>query len=229
MNFASKIYFFAFLLIFFTAALKAQQIQGLSLETIYEQVNDAEGVYYYPLLAKRFQQNDIGLKNIDYLMLYYGFVTQPKYNPYKVMLLEDSLSKLTLAKKGTEALALADNIQTMHPVSLASYVEKGYALHSMNQESLAMVELNKYRVLLQMVLASGDGSSYEKPIIVITPKDAEMVVLAYKLTVLSKSMNGNAGRYYDVYLVRNEKGKQYPIYFDITLPYTIGMRKLTDK
>ena len=110
-----------------------------------------------------------------------------------------------------------------------SHIEKGYALHGTNQESLALVEINKYRALFNTVMASGAGSSYENPIMVVTPKDAEVIVLGHKLTVLSKTMNGQTGRYYDVYLVRNEQGKQYPIYFDITLPYTIGMKKLSEK
>lgn len=208
---------------------KAQTIQGISLDVIKEQVADAEGVYYYPNLAKRFAGNDVSLKSIDYIMLYYGFVTQPSYNPYKMLVLEDSLSKLTGKKMGKEAIVLADKVLESHPVSLLAHIEKGYALHGTNQESLALVEINKYRALFNTVMASGAGSSYENPIIVVTPKDAEVIVLGHKLTVLSKTMNGQTGRYYDVYLVRNEQGKQYPIYFDITLPYTIGMKKLSEK
>ena len=204
-------------------------IQGISFETIKEQVTDKEGVYYYPDLLKRFQINDASLKSIDYLMLYYGFVTQEDYNPYKTLALEDSLPKLTSARKGQEAIAWAEQILSKTPISLAAYVEKAYALRGINQESLSMVELGKYSQLLQTIMRSGEGSSYEKPLIVISPKDEEIVLLAHKLTVLSKSMNGNSGRFYDVYLVRNEKGKQYPLYFDITLPYTIGMKKLSEK
>jgi hypothetical protein len=208
---------------------KAQIIQGISLDAIKEQVTDAEGVYYYPTLAKRFASNDVSLKSIDYVMLYYGLITQPSYNPYKVLVLEDSISKLTAKKMGKEAIALADKVLEAHPVSLLAHIEKGYALHGTNQESLALVEINKYRALFTTVMASGAGSSYENPIMVVTPKDAEVIVLGHKLTVLSKTMNGQTGRYYDVYLVRNEQGKQYPIYFDITLPYTIGMKKLSEK
>lgn len=226
---AMKKLFFVLAYLVLAYPAQAQLIQGLSLETIKEQVNDVEGVYYYPTLAKKFVQNDVSLKNIDYLMLYYGFVFQDTYNPYKILVLEDSIAKLTAAKQGKEAIDLANKIQEKNPISLASYVEEAYALHGTNQESLAILELNKYRALMATVMASGTGNSYENPIVVISPKDAELVVLAHKLTVLSKSMNGNAGRYYDVYLVRNEKGKQYPIYFDITLPYTIGMKKLTEK
>ncbi len=224
-----KTLFFAFFFVLIVASAQAQTIHGLSLETIKEQVSDVEGVYYYPYLVKRFQQNDISLKNIDYIMLYYGFIYQNSYNPYKVMVLEDSLSVLTKDKKGKEAIALADQIQTEHPISLVSHIEKAYALHGTNQESLALIELNKYRLLKQTIMTSGTGESYANPLVVITPKDEDIILLAHKLTPLSKSMNGNAGRYYNVYLVRNDKGKQYPLYFDITLPYTIGMKKLSEK
>jgi hypothetical protein len=229
MKIISKALWICLLATFGQSYLQAQTIQGLSLETLKEQVTDTNGVYYYPMLSKRFAQNDVSLKGIDYIMLYYGYFTQSSYNPYKLLALEDSLAKLTAAKKGVEAIQLADKILEQNPTSLAAYIEKAYALHGTNQESLALVELNKYRALLSTVMASGVGNSYENPIIVMSPKDEEIVLLAHKLTSMSKSMNGQTGRYYHVYVVRNDKGKQYPLYFDITLPYTIGMKKLSEK
>lgn len=209
-----------------THTAQAQTIGGIEYKTIQEQVSDSESVYYYPRILKRFQVNDLSLKNIDYVMLYYGFVLQSSYNPYTYMAWEDSLSNLTEKQKGKEALALAEKLLAENPVSLFGNIEKAYTYKGLNQDDKALIFLDKYKALMQAMMFSGVGSSYENPITVITPKDAEAVLKAYKLVSLSKTLNGNAGRYYDVYLVRNEQGKQYPIYFDITLPYTIGMAKL---
>ena len=221
--------FFALFLVYDTSHAQTNvpdiSVQGIGLSMIYQQINDKEGVYYYPYLMKRFKINDLGLKKIDYLMLYYGFAFQPEYDPYSSLPEEDSLSKLTEAQKGKEAVALANKIIEKNPMSLIAHVEQAYAYKGIMQEDKAIISIEKYKLLFTTVFSSGEGSSYQKPIVVISTKDAETIILANKLIVKSKSMNGQLGRFYDVYLVRNKDGKEYPIYFDITLPYTIGMEK----
>ncbi len=214
--------------------LKAQetpetQINGMPLSTIADLVQDSTGVYYYPRLEKKFKAGDKSLQPIDYIMLYYGFSQDERYNPYYHFGLEDSLSELSEAQKGEAALALADQILRENPVSIFANIEKAYVLNALGRQQEAYQHLERYRLLMGAMEASGQGSSYEKAIQIINPKDAQAILLKYKLTELSKSINGQNGRYYDVYLVRNEKGKQYPIYFDITIPRTIGMKKFQEK
>lgn len=201
---------------------KSIKIQGISLETIGQMVSDSQGVYFYPRLVEKFLANH-QLANIDYVMLYYGFTFSKMYNPYRHFALEDSLGDLTGAQKGTEALALADELLAENPVSIFGNIEKAYALNALNDKEKSFYYLERYRLLMQAMESSGEGSSYDRPIVVINPKDAQAIMLKYKLIELSKSINGREGRYYDVYLVKNQKDKQYPIYFDITIPQSLGM------
>lgn len=217
-----------FLFILLLGTVQAQDdeltIKDIPVSTIKEMVSDPDGVYFYPKIRKKFEADET-LLDIDYLMLYYGYVFQDNYNPYRHFALEDSLGGLTSAQKGNEALRLANLILEENPVSIIANIEKAYALHGMGKEEEAKKYLERYRLLMEALESSGEGSSYDKPIVIINPKDAQAILLKYRLTELSKSINGQNNKYYDVYLVRNKEGKQYPIYFDITIPRTIGMAK----
>ena len=202
---------------------KSISIQGIGLETIKQMVEDQNGVYYHPKLIEKFKNNE-KMANIDYVMLYYGFCFSESYNPYQHFALEDSLSDLTSAQKGEEAIQLADELLAENPISIFGNIEKAYALNALDKKQESFMYLERYRLMMAAMESSGEGSSYEKPIVVISPKDAQAILLKYKLIELSKSINGQNGHYYDVYLVKNKDGKQYPIYFDITIPRSIGMK-----
>lgn len=213
--------------------LKAQQVKGVSISgidvnQIFKMVQDTQGVYYYPKLLQRFEKNDSTLLGIDLQMLYYGFATQANYNPYVHFATEDSLSYFNEQQKPQQTLKIANRLLEQNPVSIFGNVEKAFALHALKQEETALRFLARYNALISAAETSGVGDSYENPIVLISPKDAQAFILRYKLTKLENTLNGQNGKYYDVYLVRNEEGKQYPIYFDITIPYTIGMQRLQE-
>jgi hypothetical protein len=215
--------------IFIGQISNAQTILGLEQSAIETMVNDKDGVYFHPELVKRFAKNDTSLIGIDYVMLYYGFVYRPEYNPYKHFAWEDSLGSLTNQQKGKEALQLADKLLKDNPISIFGNIEMAYTLKGLGKDTEALQYLWRFNQLIKLIEGSGVGDSYENPIFVISPKDAQAIIYRYKLSVIQKTINGREGRYYDVYLVKNEQGAEYPIYFDITLPYTIGMKKLDKK
>lgn len=206
-----------------------QKIDGMDLNTIKMMVNDEKGVYYYPKLVKTFEEAPQTLRKIDMQMLYYGFAFTKNYNPYRHFELEDSLHALTKREKGVEAIVLANQLLEENPVSVTGNVEKAFALNGLNQKRESAKFLQKYKMLMDIIMASGQGSSYENPIVLITPKDAEVVLLRHNLISVSKTLNGRDERYYDVYVVKNKEEKEYPIYFDITIPYTLGMKKIQEE
>jgi hypothetical protein len=212
-----------------TKNIYAQEIQGISLKMIEEMTQNKEGVYYYQTLTDKLHQGDTSLVYTDYLMLYYGFVYQKNYHPYKHIVWEDSLSKLTDQKNAPKALELSEKILKENPVSLTAHIERAYTLHAVKKEKESFKHLQIYAKLSDVILQSGTGESYQKPIIVISPKDTEIILMRFKLNIISKSINGQEDKYYLVYLVKNQEGNQYPIYFDITLAYSIGMEKVKNK
>jgi hypothetical protein len=218
------------LIVFFSFNTFAQvdeiEVQGISLSAIRGMIADNEGVYYYPTLIKTFQEEPKSLRKIDFLMLYYGYVFTDEYDPYAHFALEDSLSSLNEQQKFIDALLLGDSLLAMNPVSVFGNIQKAIALSGLNREEEAQAYLEKYRILVEAFESSGRGDAYENPIVIITPKDAQAILFRYQLTELSKTLNGKGIRYFDVYLVRNAEEKQYPIYFDVTLPRLIGMEKL---
>lgn len=204
----------------------SQKIAGIAYENIQLLVNDSTGIYYYPSLVERFAKLDTALKQIDFLMLYYGYSATEAYHPFRHLEWEDSVANLNQKKQYKEASALSDLLLKSNPVSLFGNIEKAIALYELKAEKASYLFLEKYRLLVAAIESSGLGNSYENPIYLITPKDAEAIIRRYELTTLSKSLNGQSGRYYQVYLVKNKENKEYPIYFDISLPQTIGMQKL---
>ncbi len=234
-------------LVFFTTHILAQndqnkiidkiEVDGISLSLIKEMTTDKSSVYFFDKLAKRYLVNDTTLKQIDYTMLYYGFAFQPQYNPYKHKTLEDSVSRLTEKKENKEALLkegrtiikITNAVLTENPFSLVANVEKAYTANAYGKTDYALVNMTRYLKIVETILKSGKGDSYENPLVVLSPNDANVFMTRYQLTVISKTLNGENGRWYDVYLVKNKENKEYPIYFDITLARTIGMEKLLKK
>ncbi len=209
--------------------LDSIQVKGIPLSTIKQLTQDERGVYYFPKLAKRLESGDSSLLDIDYSMLYYGFIFTPAYDPYFYFAMEDSLGQLTKAEKAQETLDLANRVLKDNPVSIFAHAEKGFALYTLGDKKKSEKYFKNYVSLFDAMEASGVGNSMENPIVVITPKDPQAILLRYKLRELSKKIQGQNGHFYDVYTVENQNGKQYPIYFDITVPRTLGMQKLKER
>ncbi len=231
LNFISKKTYFLLLFTFLSSSAAFAQtdeiaVRGITMTSIQSMIADEEGVYYYPNLVKQFVEDPKAMQNIDFLMLYYGYVFTDEYDPYAHFGLEDSLSSLLDKEKFKEATDLADSLLAMNPVSIFGNIQKGIALSALGNDEASTRYLERYRILVETIQTSGIGSSYESPIVLITEKDAQAILLRYQLTELSKSLNGKGSRYYDVYVVRNQEEKEYPIYFDVTLPRQIGMAKL---
>ncbi len=205
------------------------QIDGIPIKLIKEMSLDKGSVYFFDKLIKRYLVNDTTLKQIDYFMLYYGYAYQPQYNPYKHKPLEDSLPKLTEKKEGRNAIKIANQILSENPFSLIANVEKAYTAHALGKPAYALVNMYRYYKIAETIQKSGTGESYENPLVVISPNDATAFITRYQLTVISKTLNGENGRWYDVYLVKNKENKEYPIFFDITFARTLGMEKLLKK
>jgi hypothetical protein len=205
------------------------EVDGIPLSIIKDMTTDKSSVYFFDKLIKRYLVNDTTLKQIDYTMLYYGYVFQPQYNPYKHKSLEDSLATITEKKDGYNAIKVANMVLSENPFSLVANVEKAYTAHAFKKPDYALVNLYRYNKIVETILASGKGDSYENPLVVTSPNDANVFMTRYNLIVISKTLNGENSRWYDVYLVKNKDNKEYPIYFDITLARTIGMEKLLKK
>lgn len=71
-------------------------------KAIEKNINDKASPYYYPVLMKRYVENDTTLNNEEYRHLYYGFSFQPGYSPYGTSKHASLLSKLFEKEKLSE-------------------------------------------------------------------------------------------------------------------------------
>ncbi|MCS6821832.1 MAG: DUF4919 domain-containing protein [Microscillaceae bacterium] len=202
------------------------QVAGYTYSDIADEVNDPQSPFYYPKLLQKYYNDTARLTKKEILFLYYGFAARPEYNPYRHRILEDSLYRLIDKQLLYKAEVLADSLLHLNPLSMFGNVAKG-VITSMRLDTLnTQKHIRRYQIVLDAIFTSGEGRSYENAMHVISPKDAEAVLYRFNLKSLSKSFNGYQGNYYDVHIARSEDGRrEFPVYFNVTLPYKIGLPK----
>lgn len=219
-------FLFTFYIIFFSSQVFAQKkklpkvkIMGIDFTTIADLVNDEESVYYYPNLLEKYNKLDSSLYRIDYIMLYYGHALQNEYNPFKDMLIEDSLSRLNSQGKFAEVNALSNKFLQKKPISFFGNIERGACLYALEDSIRSVHFLEKYNRLFTAVETAGMGSSYEDPIVLISPMDAEVFLKRYQLKIIEKKAEDKNKHKYLYFKVLSPEEREFPIYFDVTIPF----------
>ena len=145
------------------------------MEQIKADVMNPSSKYYYPKLMERYEKNETIMDLNDYRHLYYGYLFQEDFNPYRhseVSTKNESLyykqghtraeldSIITYAKE-----ALADN-----PFNLAQINFLIYALRARGKVNLANIWQYRLNHLLQAIISSGTGTDKENAWYVIDPR-----------------------------------------------------------
>lgn len=195
------------------------KVMGIELTTIENLVNDEESVYYYPKLVERYNTLDSSLYRIDYIMLYYGYALQEEYRPFESMQIEDSLHLLNQQGKFAEADVLSNIFLQKKPISFFGNIERGACLYALQDSIRSVHFLEKYNKLFTAVETAGVGNSYEDPIVLITPLDAEVFIRRYQLKVIERKAEEKNNHKYLYFKVLSPEEKEFPIYFDVTIPF----------
>lgn len=219
-------------LIFFSSPSFAQnkklpdiKIMGIDFKTIEDLVNDKESVYYYPNLVEKYNQLDSSLYQIDYVMLYYGYPFQNGYSPFEDMRIEDSLRMLNQQFKFAEAEALSKKFLAKKSISFFANIERGACLYALSDSVSSVTFLEKYNRLFTAIESVGVGNSYEDPIVLISPMDAEVFLRRYQLKVLERKAEEKNKHKYLYFKVKSPEEKEFPIYFDVTIPFALIKNK----
>lgn len=161
------------------SALGANKTERPDLEAIRRAVNDPAGKMYYPRLMQRFTSDtDTSLTAEEYRHIYYGYLFQEDYEPYRHGADSTGLRQMQplYAKadnRRTQAdykrirdyadKALADN-----PLDLRQINYRIYAYEKLGKINLAKIWQHKLNHLLEVIGNSGTGR---------TPEEARIVVL----------------------------------------------------
>jgi len=147
------------------------------LERIKTETTDPASEHYYPKLMQSFQSNDTILSTEDFRYLYYGYLFQEDYEPYRHVYntarlkeIEPLLSKTSHSREECRAIlrfateALADN-----PFDLRQLNFLVYAYEKLGKVNLAKIWQQKLNKLLMTIASSGTGTDVDNAWIVILP------------------------------------------------------------
>lgn len=161
-------------------AQKKFEIKPVDFENIKLETQNPKSKNFYPKLMKSFQSNDTTLTFDEYRYLYYGYIYQEDYNPFRESQYAEKIEHLYYKKSYTRAecdtiekyaeLSLEDNIFDLRQMELFSYALK-------EKKKFTRASIMQYRLnhLIAAILSSGNGTA-ESPW-VVTSAEHEYYIL----------------------------------------------------
>jgi hypothetical protein len=145
------------------------------LEQIRQSVNDPASPYYYPKLMGRYQQNETIMNLEDYRYLYYGYLFQEDFNPYRHNEATTKNESLYYKSSHTRAeldsiIAYAETALDDNPFDLTQMNFLIYALRSRGKVNRASIWQFRLNHLIQAIISSGTGDDPEHAWYVINPR-----------------------------------------------------------
>lgn len=80
-------------------------------------IADQQSPYYYPVLLKRYKDNDTSLTDNEYYYLYYGFSFQNSYSPYGRSPLEEDIKKASEKDDTDKMIELEKKLLNQFPLT----------------------------------------------------------------------------------------------------------------
>ncbi|MDD2961070.1 MAG: DUF4919 domain-containing protein [Muribaculaceae bacterium] len=217
-KFTSSILFILVSLVSFTLTAQKITVAKPDFSKIKEDTFNPESNYYFPKLLTLYQSNDTVMKVEDYRHLYFGYMFQDDYNPYRKSKYSDIIEPLYYKNKHT--VAESDTIMKYAELSLA---DNPFDLLQMNYYIIALKEKRKnarasiwqYRLnhLVEAIISSGNGTE-EQPWYVISPAHEYNLLNFMDLVATGhESVDGNID-----YIKVNKKNAKTPAgyYFDVS-------------
>lgn len=196
----------------------ARKVVRPDLELIKTSVTDPESKYFYPRLMASFLSNDTTLTTEDFRYLYYGYLFQEDYEPYRHVYnvqrlkeIEPLYSKSTHSREECQSIlqfaneALADN-----PFDLRQLNFLVYAYEKLGKVNLAKIWQQKLNRLLMTIASSGTGTDVDNAWMVVLPAHEYDFLNLSSLTATGQSFQPP---YYDYITVTPKKDSEPKGYY----------------
>lgn len=146
------------------------EIKHIDFDSIRVATQDPQSDLFFPKLIKEFQSNDTTMTFEHYRGLYYGYVFQEDYNPFRESPFSDMIESLYYKKQFTRAecdtiekyaeLSLNDNIFDLQQMEFYIFALK-------QKKKYARAAIRQYRLnhIIAAILSSGNGTE-ESPWVV---------------------------------------------------------------
>ena len=209
---------------------KKIKVETPDMKKIEEEVNNPKSKYFYPKLLQKYERNDTLMQHDEYRHLYYGYIFQEDYNPYRRSEFSDKIESLYYKTKHSRAecdtiikyaeLSLKDN-----PFDLQQMNFLIYALREKKKIHLANIWQYRLNHLLEAIVSSGTGLDQENAWYVVIPKneytlinslgyiaDSQEFVNPYfdYITIQKKKDKDPVGFYFNVKNILEEYYRKYP-------------------
>lgn len=216
-------YLSALLMLVAAATLFAQSKQpefkreAPDMDAIREATLDRHSPYYYPRLMEEYHHNDTLMKLDKFRHLYFGYMFQEDYNPYRPKAYEDNLSEFTAKREWSRQecdsvikyseMALDDN-----PFDLRRMVNLISALRTKGKNNLAKIWQYKLDYILMAIVSSGTGLDEENAWYVIQPEHEYVLLNAMGQMAVNHVFYEP---YYEYITAVDPEGKKSGYYFNI--------------
>ncbi|MGH1519811.1 DUF4919 domain-containing protein [Chryseobacterium sp. JK1] len=216
-----KVFFSLFFFIGFTL-LHAQKLKFKAPDypLIEKNIQDKNSELYYPKLLKRLQQNDTLLTNDQYRHLYFGYLFQKSYNPYKISKKAEEMTRYYRGEGITEkdlpkGIQLFKEALEENPLDIRAMNYLAYMYHLINDEGAAKKIAENFRGLLEAILSSGDGLTCETGFHVISVTDEYVMMNRFQMESISQSYKGQC----DYQKFEKDKYTVPGLYFNVSKFY----------
>lgn len=166
-----------------SASMAAQnkfEVRPVDFKKIKDITLDPKARFFYPNLMRDFMSNDTTMNFEAYRDLYYGFIFQEDYDPFRKS--EYSTKVEQLYYKQTLSRAECDSIEKYAELSLADnmfdFDQMKYHIYALRQKKkYARADVRQFRLdrLIAAIMSSGKGTEQE-PWVVIFPEHEYNIV-----------------------------------------------------
>ena len=146
------------------------EVKPVDFDAIKAATQDSKSKFFFPKLMKAFESNDTTMTFEEYRYLYYGYVFQEDYNPFRESQYADMIESLYYNKEFTRSecdtiekyaeLSLEDNIFDLQQMEYFIFALK-------EKKKFARAAIRQYRLnhIIATILSSGNGTA-ENPWVV---------------------------------------------------------------
>lgn len=218
--------FFLPLLLFLFVHTNAQSVYGVEMDSLQLLIEEEPAMYHE--IAANFHSPDTSQEFVDILILYYGSAFRANYSPYGEKTINTSIWEFIENEEFDKAIQVAEGFLNDEPANTTALRQKAYAY--LGKEDTAQAELffRKYYELLSVPFNSGDGKSAKSAFVVRSVDDEYAIVALMDADVKEQALVNEKGSAFDVMEVELEDGTKDTIWFNIDLPFGIGLTKMFD-
>ena len=233
----NRILFSLMLLVLTALAVNAQykfKVTEVDFDKIKQETLNPDSRYYYPKLVKSFKSNDTIMNFEAYRNLYYGFVFQEDYNPFRHNDFEGKEEVEELYYKNPPLtreecdkiaryaeMALDDNLFDIDQLNY--YI---YALKEKKKYARAAVRQYRLDKLIAAIMSSGRGTE-DEPWVVISP-DHEYAIVNFLGYVAKDHQELDGGMDLIKTVSDKDSKKTRDFYFDVSMMLQEAARKFPD-